>query len=120
MASAKLVNHFVELNFWGGKGLTSKNLETILVGTWTAEGEYLVLNNNGTGRYYIDYDSYVNNGKCDIITSWSCRDNTLRMTVDSEFEGEVYSVTLLAQSVSENKIDWLDEYNDPVTWSRYK
>ncbi len=42
------------------------------------------------------------------------------MTVDSEFEGEVYSVTLLAQSVSENKIDWLDEYNDPVTWSRYK
>lgn len=98
----------------------SKNLETILVGTWTADGEYIVLNNNGTGRYYIDYDSYVNNGKCDIITSWSCRDNTLRMTVDSEFEGEVYSVTLLAQSVSENKIDWLDEYNHPVTWSRYK
>lgn len=42
------------------------------------------------------------------------------MTVDSEFEGEVYSVTLLAQSVSENKIDWLDEYNESVTWHRYK
>ncbi len=98
----------------------SKNLEKILVGTWTAEGEYLVLNSNGTGRYYVDYYSYANNGKCDVITSWSCKGNTIYMVVDSELEGEVYSLTLVAQSVSENQIVWLDEYNDPVTWSRYK
>lgn len=98
----------------------SKNLETILVGTWTAEGEYIVLNSYGSGQYYVDYESYVNNGKCDIVTSWFCKDNVLNMVIDSELEGEVYTSRLIAKSVSENEIVWSDEYNESVTWHRYK
>ena len=98
----------------------SKNLETILVGTWTAEGEYIVLNSYGSGQYYVDYESYVNKGKCDIVTSWFCKDNVLNMVIDSELEGEVYTSRLIAKSVSENEIVWSDEYNESVTWRRYK
>lgn len=98
----------------------SKNLETILVGTWTAEGEYIVLNSYGSGQYYVDYESYVNKGKCDIVTSWFCKDNVLNMVIDSELEGEVYTSRLIAKSVSENEIVWSDEYNESVTWHRYK
>ncbi len=98
----------------------SKNLETILVGTWTADGEYIVLNSYGSGQYYVDYESYVNKGKCDIVTSWSCKDNVLNMVIDSELEGEVYTSRLIAKSVSENEIVWSDEYDESVTWHRYK
>lgn len=98
----------------------SKNLETILVGTWTAEGEYIVLNSYGSGQYYVDYESYVNKGKCDIITSWSCKDNVLNMVIDSEIEGEVYTSRLIAKSVSENEIVWSNEYEESETWHRYK
>lgn len=98
----------------------SKNLEKILVGTWTAEGEYIVLNSYGSGQYYVDYESYVNKGKCDIVTSWFCKDNVLNMVIDSELEGEVYTSRLIAKSVSENEIVWSDEYNESVTWHRYK
>lgn len=98
----------------------SKNLETILVGTWTADGEYIVLNSYGSGQYYVDYESYVNKGKCDIVTSWFCKDNVLTMVIDSELEGEVYTQPLIAKSVSENEIVWSDEDNESVTWHRYK
>ncbi len=98
----------------------SKNLETILVGTWTADGEYIVLNSYGSGQYYVDYESYVNKGKCDIVTSWFCKDNVLTMVIDSELEGEVYTQRLIAKSVSENEIVWSDEDNESVTWHRYK
>lgn len=99
----------------------SKNLETILVGTWiNDDGEYFVLNSYGSGQNYLDHESYVNKGKCDIITSWSCKDNVLNMVIDSEFEGEVYTSRLIAKSVSENEIVWSDEHDESVTWHRYK
>ena len=42
------------------------------------------------------------------------------MVIDSELEGEVYTSRLIAKSVSENEIVWSDEYDESVTWHRYK
>ena len=93
----------------------SNSLEKIIVGVWTQDGDddIPVINADGTGFWYYDLLSYLKhdeeNGE---PLSWTCNDNKW-ITIKLESEGEEL---LVPESISANKIVWLDENRDDGHW----